>query len=223
MTSAERPQPAHRFARRGGASLGAAAEDEQQAEEQHRQPQVGGDELVLEALLDGEPAERRLGEDQDAGGDRAPDQQPVRAQPPKGAARRRRAISTVTTVAAMRWVNSTTDSAESAGRTPPSHSGQPWVPLPAGAAAEARVADADDPADQDQREGGGDREGDEAAEAGQLIRIATSGDCTHRLQATGALSAVVGVRPRSRRRLRLGSGSARRPARVDPARARSAA
>ena len=79
----QRAQSAHRFPRRGGRGLGPAAEDEQQAQEQHRQAQVGGDQLVLEALLDREPAERCLGEDQEAGGDRAPDQQPMLAQPPK--------------------------------------------------------------------------------------------------------------------------------------------
>ena len=64
-------------------ALGAAAQHEQQPEQQHRQAEVGGDELVLEALLDREPAERRLGEDEDAGGDRAADQQAVLAQAPE--------------------------------------------------------------------------------------------------------------------------------------------
>ena len=118
---------------------------------------MGGDQLVLEALLDGEPAERRLGEHQDAGGDRAADEPAGARAGARNACQASSAISTTTIVAATRWLNSITDSAESAGRTPPSHSGQPWVPLPAGAAAEPGVADADDAADQDQDEGGDDR------------------------------------------------------------------
>ena len=54
------------------------------------------------------------------------------------------------------------------GSTRPSHSGQPWVPLPRGAAAQPGVADPHHPADHDQRERGDDRDDDEAAEAVQL-------------------------------------------------------
>ena len=62
------------------------------------------------------------------------------------------------------------------GQQPPSAE-RPAVGAAAGrAAAEARVADPDDPADHDQRERGSDGGGEEAAEADQLVRFAARGD-----------------------------------------------
>ncbi len=52
-----------------------AAQDEQQGDHDHRHAEVDRDELILEALLDGEPAERRLKEDEHADGDRTADEQ----------------------------------------------------------------------------------------------------------------------------------------------------
>ena len=43
---------------------------------------MGRDELLLEALLDGQPAEAGLEQDEDAGGDRAADDPAVRSKPP---------------------------------------------------------------------------------------------------------------------------------------------
>ena len=148
---------------------------------------MGGDEFVLEALLDREPAERRLGDDQQAGGDGAADEQPVAAQAAEGLEgeqpdqhdddRRRDAVAELDHRLGR------------VGREDAALAQRPAVRAAAlGAAAEPGIAHADNAPDEDQGEGGDDREGDEAAEAGKLVRIATSGDCTHGAQATGALS-----------------------------------
>ena len=63
---------------RGGSVLRQreAAEGDQEAEKEHRQAEVGRDEGRVEAVLDGQAAEPRLREDEDAGGDR-PAHQPA--------------------------------------------------------------------------------------------------------------------------------------------------
>ena len=198
-------QPAHRRAKGAAPLLGAATEDEEQAEEQHRGAEVGGDELVLEPLPAVSPPSAAWASTR-----------PIETSEPRTSSRcgRRRlkarqatsAINTVTTVAARRWVNSTTDLAEWAGSTPPSHSGQPWVRCRR-RRSPARSPDADDPADQDQGEGGDDGDGDEAAKAGELHRIAGSGDCAHRLQATGAESPSSESDPASGAACASGSGA----------------
>ena len=67
-------------ARRTSAGRGDAAQADQQPEQEHRQAEVGRDQGLVEVVLDRRPAERRLGEDEDAGGDRAADDPALLAQ-----------------------------------------------------------------------------------------------------------------------------------------------
>ena len=80
---------------------------EQQAEQEHRQAEVGGDQLLGEVLLDGEAAEPRLDEHQHARGDRrARSGQRELAQVAVARVQASSAISPTTTAASRRWENS---------------------------------------------------------------------------------------------------------------------
>ena len=65
------------------------AQGDQKAEQEHREAQVRGDQRAVEAVLHGQPAERRLSQHEDSRGDRAPDQQAVVAKPPERLYRQR--------------------------------------------------------------------------------------------------------------------------------------
>ena len=139
---------------------------------------MGGDEVLVEPLLDGEAAQARLGEDEHARGRREADDPAVLAkasprapgdhQHQDGDDARRDAVGVLD------------HGLGRGGRDHAALAERPSVRARAlGAAAEAGVGDAHDPADQDQDEGGDDRGGDEAPEARQLSgRI-------HRAQDTG--------------------------------------
>ena len=152
---------ASRASRRAGARAGRVAgvrralqprDVEQQPDLEHRDAQMRGDELLLQALLDGEPAERRLEEDQ-----------PERGECTGAAGRGRRgtgarraatsvAIRIVTIAATIRCVYSTIMFASRSGHDAPVAE-RPAVGAAAlRAAAEAGVADPHDAADDDQQE-----------------------------------------------------------------------
>ena len=136
---------------------------------------MGGHERGVEPVLDGEAAEDRLRDHEDARGDDAPDQPAALAKVPErhegeGADqdddhRRGDPVAELDDLVLLE------EGEQAAAAERPALGAAALRP-----AAEPGVADTDDPADDDQREGRDDGGGQEAAEAAEvLVRFATRG------------------------------------------------
>ena len=153
----------------------------------------------MEALLDREPAERGLGQHQHARRRSSRGRCSGAAQLAQRRSPSRR-IRTETTVAAIRWLNSISDS-DDAGRA----RRRPRTAASRGCRcpprrSPGRIADADDAADQDQHEGGDDGDAGEPAKAAQRARPLSprGAAASHRTQDREAPSPPVPRRTASR-------------------------
>src|SRR5215211_2611505 len=158
---------------------------DQEAEEQHREAEVSGDEHRVQAVLDGEATERRLREDESSGRRGAAHEPAVVTKATESDDRKRRdqhdddrGGGSVAELDQRVLVKKR--------ENPPSAKRPALASAAGGATTQPGIAHANDPADHDQPEGREDGGVEQAAEAGEVARFATRRSEAHRGQATGA-------------------------------------